>query len=493
MYDEFAVGMTFPRAEDVDRLGRYKQAGFIYNGVHQDSEKARRLDEKLRELNPAVTQYSNIVTGEGVVYLVYNLPRLVCDKFADLQVLQTPIVLMESDAEQEAFRERLLNDIPDFWARWHTALSIKRGYGDVLVTIMQGRDRGPIDMRVVKPDRWFPVLDPSDHLTVLAHQIAWVEEHEIGRKVKPVLRVDICRPDVVERKAFYIDKSDKPNRLSEIKKELSPQEMQNLWPGIRLSDTANLGGLMPATHLRNGQRDPSSIFGCPQFEDSGSLIDDISWRLGTWSDVNDKISHPPRVVPNQYLEQDKDGTVYAPSRYVQVYAQKNRSGDPGEMPRYMVIENFDHETLEKQFIQSVLAFLIRNEMSPALLGLQFGNEKESGEAKSLGMGTTEAATRRDLLQSQPCADRALTGLARLSGNSRAAVSTHWRIGLPKTQAQLLEELETKKRLGLVTKRDMLEQLYPFMREHQIDKKLEELQAEDDAELQRTSPEFAFQA
>jgi len=46
----------------------------------------------------------------------------------------------------------------------------------------------------------------------------------------------------------------------------------------------------------------------------------------------------------------------------------------------------------------------------------------------------------------------------------------------------MQELAQKRRMGLVTRRDMLQQLYPWLGPDALDAKLEELDAEREAEM-----------
>jgi len=99
MFGEFEVGGTFPRPEDQDRLARYEQAFKLFNGEHQDSVAAKRIADKLSTQHQFTRWHG--YSAEGTVWLVYNLPRLICEKFADLQVLNSPIVMLEDEAAQE--------------------------------------------------------------------------------------------------------------------------------------------------------------------------------------------------------------------------------------------------------------------------------------------------------------------------------------------------------------------------------------------------------
>lgn len=487
MYGEFEVGGRFPRPEDEARLERYEQGRVLFEGAHQDSAKARRIADKLASLRE-FTRWQGY-SAEGTVWMVYNLPRLIVKKFADLQVLDHPLVLSEDERVQDGLNESLLADVPNLWHRLHYALQLKRALGDVILTTSKAPEGGPVDVRVVDPSKWYPVLDVNDPMTVTAHQIAWTEDYDEGKRSVTYLRVDVCYPDRIERRAFKLrGKSQEYERGHEIEVQV---DLGTHWPGLPEVDEADLGGLQSCVHMATDQLRAGEIWGRPEFFDSAGLVDDVSWRLSSWSDANDRVSHAPEIIPEEWLTQDEDGTVIPPSQYARRFVgQRGRTADTG-VPMYMQYP-LEYDTLKDQFEASVQALLYRHEMSPALLGMQFGREKESGEAKALGMGTTEAATKRDLLQTQPAVDQLLTVAARLYGFGDARVTTHWRVGLPKTQAELMTDLEQKRRMGLVTRRDMLRQLYPYMTDNAIDAKLEELDAERDAELQSMAQDFAAQ-
>jgi len=469
--------MQFPRPEDKARLARYEQARTLFNGDLANSEAARRIVDKLT-VSREFTRWQGY-HAEGVVWISYNLPRLIVRKFADLQVLDTPILLIEDDTASEQYTERISTDVPDLWWRMHYAKQIHRSFGDVILTTSRGPDNGPIDLRVVDPAKWFPVLSDNDPLDVEAHQIAWTEDFDAGKSSVTMLRVDVCYPDRIERRAFKLSgQRQEYDGTHEIEAQV---DLDTYWPGLPEVDEDDLGGLMSCVHIANDQWRPGELFGRPEFYDSAGLIDDISWRLSSWSDANDRVSNAPEIIPEEWLTQTEDGTVIPPSQYERRFVgQRGRTADT-DTPKYMEYP-LEHETLKEQFEASVQALLYRHEMSPALLGMQFGRERESGEAKSLGMGTTEAATRRDLLQAKPHIDRLLTAAGRLMGLRDIEVGTHWRVGLPRTQAELMQELAQKRRMGLVTRRDMLQQLYPWLGPDALDAKLEELDAEREAEM-----------
>lgn len=475
----------YPRPEDVDRLRRYEQARRLYQGEHQDSAAAKRIADKLSN-SRQFTRWQGY-SAEGTVWLVYNLPRLIVTKFADLQVLNAPIVQLDDDAQLEALQDGLREGTPDLWARIHYAKQLQRAYGDAVLTVSKGIDNGPVDVRVVDPMKWFPVIDENDPLHVLAHQIAWMEDHDEGKESVPYLRVDLCYPDRIERRAFKLkSKSNEHDTGHEIEEQVP---LARHWGELPEVDEADIGGLMSCVHVPNACLRPGEIWGRPEFYDSNALIDDVNWRLSTWSDANDRVAHAPEIIDKSWLGQDEDGTVLVPSQYTRRFVSSSGRSADAHLPQYMQYP-LEHETLKEQFEASVLALLIRHEMSPGLLGLQFGKERESGEAKSLSMGTTEAATRRDLLTSQPRIDQALTVAARLMGMRDAEVSTHWRVGLPKTQAELMQELQQLSMMGLVTRRDMLKRLYPWLPDDQVDAKLAELDEERQAELDAAQPEFS---
>lgn len=483
MFDAFATGGLFPRKEDIERLKRYRSARKLFDGRHHEHVNAKRIADKLRESNASIGGLS----AEGVVYLIFNSPRLICTKFADLQILQTPEVRLEGERSNSLdFIDELLEDQPGLWAELHYALELKRAMGDGGLVI--GRNKAEeVRIRAIDPAEWFPVLSSTDTMDYDAHQLAWIEEFEENRELVQYLRVDYMRPGGVDRLAFVLGKDtarktggsteDTLDSQFEIGKEV---KLDQHWPDLAETDEENnLGDLIPFVHIPHGRLAPLLPFGRPEFTDSGGLVDDLNWRLSTWSDANDKVAHPPRIIPRSYLKQSEDGDVSIPSQYERVFVGKS-NGEPGDRPGYMSME-FSHETLREQFELSLIAFLMRHEMAPALLGWQTGKQRESGEAKSLGMGTTEAATKRDVLQLQPRLASAFTIGARLKGNAKASASVHMRTGLPKSQDEIREEVEAEMRAGLMTKRDALERLNPTMSPEEIEEKLAALDAERQAE------------
>ena len=85
---------------------------------------------------------------------------------------------------------------------------------------------------------------------------------------------------------------------------------------------------MSCHHIANGRLRSGEIFGRPEFLDSAGLIDDINWRLSTWSDANDRVAHSTEVVPAEWIEQDDDGHANIPSQYRRRYVgARGRTAD----------------------------------------------------------------------------------------------------------------------------------------------------------------------
>ena len=478
VYGEFAAGGTFPRPEDLERLSRYSVARAIKDGRHAEIPEAKRARLKLRG-----SKYSVFgLEGDGIVFFVYNLPSLIVRKRVQLQILQRPLILMDDKDVEKQFRKDLRVDSPEYWARIRDGLEDSYWFGDGLLTVSRGEDNGPLSIRAVDPSRWFPVLDDNDDMAVLAHQFAWIEEHETDKGSRDCLRVDICRPGRIERRAFLLDhKSSEGEGVQRIDRELS---LETYWPGLPVVDESPaLDGMFPCVHLANGRLKSGEIWGCPEFKDSEGLIADIDWRLSTWSEANDRVAHQAEIVDKVWLSQDEHGTTIPANPYHrQFIAQSSGRSAEAALPQYREYQ-YQAEALEKQFQASVMALCIRHETAPALIGIEMGAAKESGEAKSLSMSTTEARAREDLLVTAPRVNSLFTAAARLRGYDSAEVSTHWRVGLPKTEDQILKDVVAKKNAGLMTRRDMLEALEPYLTDEQIDTRLAELEAEREAEVQ----------
>jgi len=485
VYDEFATGGMYPRPEDAKRLERYRVARCIRDGRHADLPEAKRARLKLRGTNRTAGPLG--LEGEGIVFFVYNLPSLIVRKRIQLQMLQTPLVLIDDKDAEKEFRIELRDGVPELWARIKDGLEDSYWYGDGLLTVTKGEDGGPLDVRSVDPSRWYPVIDPNDPLNVLAHQVAWIEDHDEGGESVEYLRVDVCYPGRIERRAFRLKAKTAAGGGGQ---EIAEQVDLGLhWQGLAEFDEApELDGLMSCVHLPNGRLRSDSIFGRPEFSDSEGLIHDIDWRLSTWSEANDRVAHQAEIVDKAWLGKDENGATYTTNPYHRQFVSQS-AGRTAEsaLPAYREYK-YQADALEAQFNAAIMALLIRHETAPALLGLESGRQRESGEAKALGMSTTEARAREDLIVTAPRVNRLLTAAARLSGRP-VDVSTHWRVGLPKTESQMLQEVLAKKNAGLMTKKDMLEALEPYLTDEQIEARLAELEAEREADWAAIDSDF----
>ena len=271
---------------------------------------------------------------------------------------------------------------------------------------------------------------------------------------------------------------------SKIKEEVG--DLSLLWPGLNTSEPANQEGSL-CQHFPRGKR-KNSPFGVGQFEDQGELIDELNERISRWSRATDKVCILPRQVPQHYLQTDPDdaGKTLPPSideeNFFPPEWNRDQEGKQ-EVPSYIAVEGFDHEAPKAQWENTLLAFLMRNEISPALVGWQFGMTKESGEAKALGMGTTEAAVLRTLLQVGPRANVMVTTLGKLVA-IEGPITVLFRVGLPKGEEELRNDIEWELKNDLTTKKRALKRLHPGMTDDQIDEILDEIDEENEKELDR---------
>ena len=70
----------------------------------------------------------------------------------------------------------------------------------------------------------------------------------------------------------------------------------------------------------------------------------------------------------------------------------------------------------------------------------------------------------------------------MKGVKDAEVSIGWRVGLPKTEAEILAEVKEKQAMGLISDKAALRALNPTFSEDQIEALLEELAGERQARL-----------
>ena len=202
----------------------------------------------------------------------------------------------------------------------------------------------------------------------------------------------------------------------------------------------------------------------------------MSWRLGAWASANDEAAHPCLIGPERYLGKDENGTVLEPGKWVRKRYTGTNRGDASERPDYAVF-SFTSDSAEAQFNATLKATLMVLQLAPALLGWEFGAAKESGEAKSLGMSTSEAAARRDLLFTAPIVDDALTAMLTSKG-SPAEVTVEWRVGIPKSETERQADVIALHNAGLLSLKGALTKLHSNATEEEIDAMLAEIKEEN---------------
>lgn len=493
------VGSVFPPPEDRERLHRYEQLRLLWSGEHMNMLAAQRLQAKLAEDGKYTPELA-----EGVVYLVINLAQNIASKFADLMVSQQPTIRLQdaTPAQEDAFREDLDDDVPMLWAEVHYALEMARALGDTVLSVRRdapvGDQNGGVDLRAIDPGRWFPVVDDSDPMTFVAHQIAWCETRKVGKKDVEVLRVQVSERGRWRERAFVLAgryKQD-PKGAVELKEEITGTALYNqLWPGLVPETTDGVPeGEFLIVHIPNGRMRAASPFGRSDFQDAVGIFDNLNWSVSKWSDANDKVAHPPRIIPNEFLQINPDaagvtaGAVMAPGKYRQVFSAASTRTD--QVPQYMGFE-LSHETLLAELDATVRLICARCEMPVALIGWDLGRQKESGEAKALGLSTAEVSAMRQLVRVRPQVNKALGLLAALRTGERKApsVNTIWRVGLPKSQAELDAEVIQKYREGFLTKEDAIAMMNPDLTPDEVKERVRSLDSERQKQLEAEGFQF----
>jgi len=508
------VGSVWPPPDSLDRLMAYQQNRLLWEGNHHLLDVAQRFREKNAELGKVTREESDSIAD--ALYIAVNLPELVAKKYADLALLQRPLTKLVdgTPAQQDEWTDTIRNDLPQLWADAHYGLEMKRALGDVIFSVQRDTveqsgkgENAPsgVGVNVVDPATWFPVCSPSNPRTITAHQIAWLEMRQVEDEEKriPILRVQVSELGRWRERAFMLEEKSgeaeaisrktgerlaKKPKLYDVKSEISEAAFKALYPDIEeMTDAPEDDFLI--IHIPNGRHSARDVWGRSDFHDSHALYDEIDWRISGWADANDLVCHPARKVPKRYAQvsTDPDGTgaLDVPGRYRQTYIGEGRDEAATEAPANIGFD-LSADTLMSQVEVTIRLALMRAEMPPALVGWDLGKQKESGEAKSLGMSTAEAATRRDLLSTKPAFDRILSVAAELAGfNSR--VTTAWRPGIPKTQDENDAAIMLKHKGGYLTLEEAIAAMNPGMSKEEVDTRVAALKKERDETIDSFTP------
>ena len=419
--------------DDIYRIQGYKAYLDLFNGDH------KRV-------------FNNLQPGEERTYIAVNIPRLICNVSADLLFGDPPKYIVEDALTQEAI-DRLI-EINSLHALCHESATMNAIKGDTLFKVRFGKrhnystDREVI-IETVKPDIYFPEIDPQNIKNVISMNLAWL----IKQDNVFYLRVERHTPGYIYNELWLSDEDYTMRRQIDI---------QAMYPNLEPIEVTGIDDFL-VVHVPN-LRVGDSHFGQSDFKSLEPLFDELNNRLSQISEILDKHAKPKLAVPEGIIS--SQGFV----RQDQLDLIEVTNG--GFTPTYITWDaalTAAYEELDR----IINLILMTSEISPSLLGMDNGGLGESGRALKYRLYNTLRKINKKRVYYDSALKRVMViaeKLENVHGGYSYKVATpdiQWGTGLPddaQDNADIAIKLYTA---GLITKEKALYMIYPDLSEEAI--------------------------
>lgn len=266
--DFLSPGQQWPPPSEAERLQKYEQNRLLWEGRHEHVFKAA-FQRLLRDEDRMSIEF------------VLNWPKRLSTLWADLLLGETPTVSAgEADSAEQQAVDRLIEE-NDFWnTAYEGVIDISRYGTGVFKVRFDGR--GIIE--AIPPSLWFPVFDPDNIKSVIAHVIGWAYGGEQDRRLK----MEIHTPGYIEHREYAM----KGDAIGELLTNEQPTATGVPYPLIR-----------PVHNLST----TDNPFGADDYSDLDSIIQELEVRIAQVSRILDKHSDPNMYGDEAALEQDEQG------------------------------------------------------------------------------------------------------------------------------------------------------------------------------------------
>ena len=183
------VGNPWPPAAEIDRLKRYEQNEYLFDGQHT------------KVFNVLLNLFSSHTAEYNKLVVVLNWHRRLSTLWADFLYGEQPTATASEDPESK--EQKYLKDFIDrsqYWLLQHArALDVSRfGHG-----IIEAYYEDGCKLQVVHPSKYFPITDAFGRIQ--AHMIAWSEDLGYVDHVKShKLYVRIHRKGEIESREYTV-------------------------------------------------------------------------------------------------------------------------------------------------------------------------------------------------------------------------------------------------------------------------------------------------
>lgn len=428
--DFISPGKPWPPPTEVERLERYAENRFLFEGKHElvykDWIRLLREDQ------------------QAALEIVLNWHKRLTLLFADLLLGEPPrIIAGDQDSEEQKAVERLIDDNGLFNVAYEVALDVSR-FGTGIFKI---RYDGRAIIEGQQPAVWFPVVAPDNLKEIAAHVLGYDYETEepgaFGRRVKRhYLKTEVHEKGKITTTLYEL-------RNGTTIGEIVEQEETETGVDEFL--------VVPVNNILTTDR----VTGLDDYSDLDSIIQEIEVRIAQISRILDKHADPNMFGPDTALEHDPatgQWTFRGGGKYFPV--------GQGEQPPGYVTWDGQLEAAFRQIDLLMEQLYVLSETSAAAFGQLKAGLAESGTALRRLMMAPLAKVNRIRMRFDPALKEVLwlaSMLEKAQGMAGAIVlediHIDWKDGLPDDDRELTQNEVQRYTAGLTSLESSLRRLY----------------------------------
>lgn len=465
-----APGKEFPPKSERDRLEKYRDNKQVFecippyavplaggNGGILSKSNFSPMHPyflMINRLNRVVGNYEEIFS----IMTNFAYQQLVSIKTADLLCGEAPLITSKQEAQKKAIETIL--DNTDLAGKLYTGTIDTSRYGDGLLKIYSDGQKG--QLTVVSPERWFPVVDPSNVDRIQFHVLAWLQavnpdESDANRKYR--LIAEIHQPGSYEVRVYSMR-----DRLTIGSLVEAPKVYQT-----GLSDFA----IIQLPNVKTS----GSTFGRDDYTPIDPIICEIITRIGQIAKILDRHANPSLEAPESAFQQDPNTGEYT----LKTGDAFIRNSKEDAETRYITWDG-NLESAFMEFDKLIQQLYAVSEMGAAIFGDLKGNTPPSGAALRRLLVNALMKVSRIRNNADPAVKKALALLSEVTPAAGAKlkksdIEIQWQDGLPSDpleEAQIINLRVQRQTMSVTTAL----QRYDQMSLQQADEELARIQEDE---------------
>lgn len=408
----------------------------------------------LNRLNRVVGDYQEIFS----IMTNFAYQQLVSIKTADLLCGEAPMITSKVEAQKKAIETII--DNTDLTGKLYTGTIDTSRYGDGLLKIYSDGQKGLLT--VVSPERWFPVVDPSNVDRVQFHVLAWLQavnpdESDANRKYKLYIEIH-------QSGSFEVRVHNMRDRMTIGSAVEAPKTYQT-----GLSDFA----IIQLPNVRTS----GNVFGRDDYTPIDPIICEIITRIGQIAKILDRHANPSMEAPESAFREDQNSgeyTLKAGDAFI-------RNSKEDAETRYITWDG-NLEAAFMEFDKLIQQLYAVSEMGAAIFGDLKGNTPPSGAALRRLLVNALMKVSRIRNNADPAVKKVLALLSEVTPAAGARlkqsdIEIQWQDGLPSDpleEAQIINLRVQRPTMSVTTAL----QRYDQMSIQQADEELARIQEDE---------------